>query len=35
MDIEQAINEIYIIVSDDEKIRLLKIAFGDDYILFI
>ena len=35
MDSEEALKEFYIIVSEDEKIKLLKIAFGDNYIMFI
>ena len=35
MDSEEALKEFYIIVSEDEKIKLLKIAFGDNYIKFI
>ena len=32
---EKIINSIYIIVSDDEKIILLKLAFGDAYIDYL
>ena len=33
---EQILNEYYIIITDEkEKIRLLKIAFGTDYINYI
>jgi hypothetical protein len=37
MDIEeQILNEYYIIITDEkEKIRLLKIAFGDSYVNYI
>ena len=35
MDSEEALKEFYIIVSEDEKIKLLKLAFGDNYINFI
>jgi len=35
MDTEKAINEYYIIITDDEKVRLLKIAFGAEYINYI
>ena len=35
MDSEEALKEFYIFVSEEEKIKLLKIAFGDNYIHFI
>ena len=31
----EILNEYYIFIDDIEKIRLLKIAFGDKYINFI
>ena len=37
MDIdEQNLNEYYIIITDEkEKVRLLKLAFGDSYVNYI
>ena len=37
MDIEeQNLDEYYIVITDEkEKIRLLKLAFGDSYIHYI
>ena len=32
IDLDNTLNEYYIVVSNDDKIKLLKIAFGDDYI---
>ena len=32
---ETNLEEYYIIINDEKKIRLLKIAFGDSYINYI
>lgn len=33
--LDSALNDYYIVVSNEDKIKLLKLAFGDDYIKFI
>lgn len=35
IDLDSALNDYYIVVSNEDKIKLLKLAFGDDYIKFI
>ena len=36
MDVkEQNLDEYYIVITDEKKIRLLKIAFGDSYVNYI